>query len=138
MADDSKVWAKKDAMIVSQSSLKCATKIVMGLGASGLDKFTLENVKKRILETAESLTYWVYGQAEILTTPEVIPKKEAVLPTPTQAQNKILEAIANKIGGVVNDDLKSKVLEWAFKVHNIKKYPESMASVLTIVDWINK
>jgi len=67
-------WKQKDdlkrASIVSQSCLERAVETVMGLGASGLDKFTLENVKKRVTETHDYYCELVYQKTEELAFPK--------------------------------------------------------------------
>jgi len=99
MADiDPKVWEAKDRRIVRQSMLKAAVETVLGLGASDLDKFTLENVKRRVLETAETYVNWVYE----------VENKNAVsdishpMPTPQQAEalKKVEEATGKTVSQV--------------------------------------
>jgi len=134
---------KKQAMIVAQNALSHATQIVMGLGASGLDEFTLTNVTKRIKETAESLTLWVYGQAEVLTAAEA-PKptkkpvkkeaKPASPPAPQLEEKKVLDAVAEILGVIEDDKLRVRVRDWVHAQVGKYAYPKKMASVDKIVE----
>jgi len=97
MADMTKAdWDLKDLRIVRQSCLKCATEMVMGLGASGLDKFTLQNVVKRTQEAAQKLVDWVYENEDPHFAPKPFAPNEPKA-TPTLKQKKLLEAIAKKL-----------------------------------------
>jgi hypothetical protein len=143
MADkvDDKVWARKDAQIIAQSSLKVATDIVMGLGASGLDPFTLSNVKKRVKETAAELIAFVYNSADLVVTPK--PKSKALtkatLPKPNPAAAKVLaEIIKQNTLPISDDEVKRRTLEWAKSVHKVEQYPQSMESVKEILEWLKK
>jgi len=86
--EDQRKEDQRQLMIVRQNALAHATQIVMGLGASGLDNFTLSNIKKRVLETASDLVDWVYGEKESI----------AVLPLPTPEQKAILDTFEKKYG----------------------------------------
>ena len=129
---EQEVWLRKDAQIISQSCLNRATEIVMGLGASGLDPFTLENIKKRIKETAADLSLWVYGNVEVLTAYKEAPN---VLPEPTAEQKKVLNMI--KFDGT-EEEKRRAVLQWAKDVHNVDYYPKNTASAEAFMKWEKK
>lgn len=156
---------KKQAMIVAENALAHATQIVMGLGASGLDKFTLENVTKRVKETAADLFLWVFGQGELAIehqkNKKQEPKKEesttktglesatnlgpflvhSEFPTPTLEQQKILELIAKKLAipGVkydgVTNELKQSILNWIKEATGKVGYPKKESSVDEFITW---
>ena len=86
--EDQEFELRKQRSIVRQNALAHATNVVMGLGASGLDKFTLQNCVQRIKEAAEEFVEWVYESNESTTD----------LPLPTVEQNKWLGKIEEKYG----------------------------------------
>lgn len=92
-------WAQKDkdrqASIVAQSCLERAIETVMGLGGSGLDPFTLENVKKRVTETYNYYCELVWKKSKTLAN-EDITKALNSLPVPTPNQKKLLSAAQAK------------------------------------------
>jgi hypothetical protein len=82
---------KKQASIVAQSCLERAVDTVLGLGASGLDKFTLENVIKRVSETYNSYCSLVWNKTDELLKENNSEVKS--FPTPTLEQKKALELV---------------------------------------------
>ncbi len=124
-AADKRVFRLKDYLNSRMSSLKAASVIHEGDGSTPKD----------VLKDANEYFEYLFQEQDKLKTE---PAKQAVLPTPTQAQQKILEAIAHEIGVEVNDDLKLKVLTWAFKAHNIRKFPESQGSIPEIVKYLGE
>lgn len=84
---------KKQASIVAQSCLERAVETCLGLGASGLDNFTLANVIRRVSETHNQYCELVWNKTlelagEVKTNTDVVSDIEH--PTPTVEQQTIL------------------------------------------------
>jgi len=116
------VWEEKDKRIVRQSSLKVAADIVLRTDTS-------DDIVSKVKDVAQELTDWVYEKANEQDD------KPIVLPTPTAAQAKVLTKIAAELKQDV-ETIKPKVLDFAEKQYNIRKYPENLQSVPAFVDGI--
>ncbi len=107
--EDKAAFARKDRMIVAQTSLERSIETVLSLGSHGLEKFTLQAIKQRVFETAEEYYDWVFNKADgegnvnngsvRNTTDSIVP----VLPTPTKQQLEWLGKIESKYGFTKED-----------------------------------
>lgn len=113
-------------MIVCQSQLDRAVDIARDRAYD-----TDEDHLKGIKDIASNLVDWVYEKAnEQDSKPD--DKTSGVLPTPTAAQAKVLKKIAVELKQDV-ETIKLKVLDYAEKNYNIRKYPENIDSAETFV-----
>ncbi len=120
---DELVWKKKDFLYARQTAANVTSAVFEGK----------EILSEDFMKYADDIFNWLFQEQDKLKT-----EQQGVLPTPTQAQQKILEAIAHEVGVEVNDDLKLKVITWANEVHTIRKYPESQKSILEIVKYLGE
>lgn len=124
--DDKKAFKLKDMLNSRMSALKCAGMNNEGKGVSAED----------MLAESDKYYAWLYPQAESskpTTEPEsTAPLPNASLPTPTAAQAKVLKKIAVELKQDV-ETIKQKVLDYAEKNYNMRKYPENIDSVETFV-----
>ena len=116
----------RQKMIVCQSQVDRAVDIVNNVEAGEfhvVEDFTIE-----VTKVANQLVDWVYEKAN-----EQDDKPTNIsLPTPTAAQAKVLNKIAAELKQDV-ETIKSKVLDYAEKNYNIRKYPENVDSVSVFV-----
>lgn len=125
-------------MIVCQSQLDRAVDIAKGR-AYDTDEEQLKGIK----DIASELVDWVYKKAnekEDTAPASNVSLPNASLPTPTAAQVKVLNAIFEKVSLHPDDkeSIQRKVLDWAEKTHGVRKYPERMDSVETLVKELSK
>jgi len=124
--EEIEAFKKKDQMNCRQSALKAASLVFEGTGCD------LVNPTKTVLDDAKEYYAWLYP------TVDAEPAKSAdVLPTPTAAQKKVLDAIQDKTG-IEWDILRKVVLQWAKEIHKISKYPENLSSVTEFIKWNDK
>jgi len=90
---------------------------------------------------ADSHFKWLFQDQDLIIIGEYTDKPTAAgsraptpaLPTPTAKQQKVLEKIATELNTDV-ENIKSKVLDFAEKNFNARKYPENVGSVKVFVD----
>jgi len=122
-SEDQQYELAKQRMIVGQSSLKVAADLVIAADREKNDIATLSSATRTI---AGALTDWVYEKANEKDD------KPTVLPTPTAAQKKVLDAIQDKTG-IEWGAMCKQVLDIAEEDYNIRKFPENMSSVAAFV-----
>lgn len=115
--DEIAAFKKKDQMNCRQSALKAASINNEGKGVSSKD----------MLVEAQEYYDWLYPVADAEPV-----KGVDVLPTPTAAQAKVLSKIAAELKQDV-ETIKPKVLDYAEKNYNMRKYPENVDSVNVFV-----
>jgi len=138
-----RAFKKKDLLNSRMSALKAAS-IVFEASNMGY---------KGILAEADKLYEWLQQDQDAVVADmkpsntkepdyDVDTKKSEVLPEPTLAQKKVLDAIAQELTGNGDacdmDKLKSKVLGWAEEVHGDRRYPNNASSVEAFLTWVGK
>ncbi len=115
--EDKKAFRLKDQLYCRQSALKAASINNEGKSIPAKD----------MLVEAQEYYDWLYPVTDVEPV-----KGVDVLPTPTVAQAKVLSKIAAELKVDV-ETIKSKVLDYAEKNFNLRKYPENVNSVDTFV-----
>jgi hypothetical protein len=118
----------KDILSSRMSALKAASLLYESMGADL--GHPVETVKK----AADEYFEWLMQDQDRVDEP-----KQNVLPTPTADQQKVLDAVYDKVGhGMTLLQIRERLADWVESKCGDRYLPSNMSNVPEIIEWLNK